>query len=41
MDLLIECINKIIYVDYRNILLLTKYFQDMARILNKLKLPII
>lgn len=40
IELLIECINNIIYVKYRNILLLTNYFKDMARILNKLNLPI-
>jgi len=41
IELLIECINNIIYVKYHNILLLTKYFKNMAQILNKLNLPII
>ena len=41
IELLVECIENIIYVKYPNILLLTNYFKDMARILNKLNLPII
>lgn len=41
IELLIECINNIIYVKYNNILLLTNYFKEMVRIFNKLNLPII
>jgi len=41
LELLVKCIDEIIYVKYPKIKLLTSYFHDIGLILNKLNLPII
>lgn len=41
MELLVECINDIIGINYPKIKTLTNYLKNIAKILNELKLPII
>ena len=41
IELLVKCINEVIYVNYPRIKLLSIYLRDITKILNKLDLPII